>query len=120
MPNRVLAASFAKHWQELPNVPEPPLPAPGQFTWVKSSTDQGNLSYVLPSMNVSFAIPPGPESGQPHSPDFEKASKTRDAFSSAMRVAKALAGAAVDVYTIPGRLQEIKDQWKRDMEEQKA
>ncbi|KAJ6781184.1 hypothetical protein PWT90_05961 [Aphanocladium album] len=117
MPNRVLAASFAKHWQEMPNVPDPPLPAPGQYTWVKSSTDQGNLSYVLPSMNVSFAIPPGPEFGQPHSPDFEKASKTKGAFDRAMRVAKAMAGTAVDVFVVPGLLKEIKEQWKRDMDQ---
>ncbi|KAJ3492856.1 hypothetical protein NLG97_g5105 [Lecanicillium saksenae] len=117
MPNRVLAASFAKHWHDMPNAPDPPLPAPGQYTWVKSSTDQGNLSYALPSMNVSFAIPPGPEFGQPHSPDFEKASKTKDAFDRAMRVAKAMAGTAVDVFVVPGLLKEIKDQWKRDMDQ---
>lgn len=117
MPNRVLASSYAKYWQEMPNVPDPPLPLPGQFTYVPSSTDQGNLSYSLPSMNVSFAIPPGPGRGQPHSPDFEKASSTRGAFDSAMRVAKAMAGTAVDVYTVPGLLQKIKDQWERDWEE---
>lgn len=118
MPNRVLAASFAKYWQEMPNVPNPPLPAPGQYTWVKSSTDQGNLSYAMPSMNVSFAIPPGPESGQPHSPDFERASSTRAAFDAAMRVAKAMAGAATDVFAVPGLLHQIKEQWKRDMIDQ--
>lgn len=117
MPNRVLASSFAKYWQQMPNAPDPPLPLPGQYTYVKSSTDQGNLSYALPSMNVSFAIPPGPERGQPHSPDFEQASKTRGAFDRAMRVAKAMAGTAVDIYTVPGLLQKIKEQWKKDMEQ---
>lgn len=120
MPNRVLASSFAKYWYDMPNAPDPPLPAPGQYTWVRSSTDQGNLSYALPSMNVSFAIPPGPENGQPHSPDFEKASKTRGAFDRAMRVAKAMASTAVDVYAVPGLLQEIKEQWKRDMNQAKS
>ncbi|OAR02147.1 hypothetical protein LLEC1_08082 [Akanthomyces lecanii] len=115
MPNRVLASSFAKYWLEMPDAPDPPLPLPGQYTYVKSSTDQGNLSYALPSMNVSFAIPPGPERGQPHSPDFERASKTRGAFDRAMRVAKAMAGTAVDIYTMPGQLQKIKDQWESDM-----
>lgn len=115
MPNRVLAESYAKYWLALPNVPEPKLPYPGQFTLVKSSTDQGNISYALPSMNVSFAIPPGVERGPPHSPDFEKASSTRAAFGSAMRVAKAMAGTAVDVYTIPGLLQKVKKQWEQDV-----
>ncbi|CAG9982770.1 unnamed protein product [Clonostachys byssicola] len=115
IPNRILADSWRKYWQALPDPPGPPLPPPGQFTWVKASTDQGNLSYALPSMNVSFAIPPGPDGGQPHSPDFEKASGTRGAFERAMRVAKAMAGTAVDVCATPGLLDQIKEQWKQDM-----
>lgn len=118
VPNRILAESYRRYWEALPNMPDPPLPPPGQPTWVKSSTDQGNLSYALPSMNVSFAIPPGPKAGQPHSPDFEKASATRGAFDRALRVAKAMAGAGVDIYTIPGQLEKIQDQWRRDMDQQ--
>lgn len=114
MPNRVLARSFRRYWLALPDVPEPAVPPEGQFTFVKSATDQGNLSYALPSMNVSFAIPPGAERGQPHSPDFEKASRTREAFSAAMRVATAMTGTAVDVCATPGLLKEVRDQWKRD------
>jgi amidohydrolase len=115
VPNRVLAASYRRYWEALPDPPNPPLPPEGQFTWVKASTDQGNLSYVLPSMNVSFAIPPGAEAGQPHSPDFEKASGTKGAFVRAMRVAKAMAGTAIDVCATPSLLEEIQDQWRRDM-----
>jgi amidohydrolase len=118
VPNRVLAESFRRHWQALPNVPDPPLPPPGQFTWVKASTDQGNLSYALPSMNVSFAIPPGAAAGPPHSPDFEKASATTGAYLVAMRVAKGMAGAAVDVCAVPGLLDEVKRQWRYDMGQQ--
>ncbi|KAJ6439306.1 peptidase M20 domain-containing 2 [Purpureocillium lavendulum] len=117
VPNRVLAASYAKYWQALPDIPDPPLPVPGQVTWVKASTDQGNISYALPSMNVSFAIPPGVEKGQPHSPDFERASSKRGAFDRAMRVAKAMAGTAVDVLATPGLLHEVREQWRRDMAE---
>ncbi|AEO59471.1 hypothetical protein MYCTH_51839 [Thermothelomyces thermophilus ATCC 42464] len=115
VPNRVLAASYRRYWSMLPDPPDPPLPADGQFTWVRSSTDQGDLSHALPSVNASFAIPPGPEAGQPHSPDFEKASGTRSAFARALRVGKALAGTAIDVLTIPGLLDEVKRQWRRDM-----
>ncbi|UNI17082.1 hypothetical protein JDV02_003460 [Purpureocillium takamizusanense] len=118
VPNSVLAGAFAKYWQALPDVPEPPLPLPGQFTWVKASTDQGNLSYALPSMNVSFAIPPGVDGGQPHSPDFEKASSTRGAFDRAMRVAKAMAGTAIEVCATPGLLDQVRAQWRRDMARQ--
>ncbi|KAI6785437.1 Peptidase M20 domain-containing protein 2 [Emericellopsis cladophorae] len=115
VPNRVLATSYARYWRAMPNAPDPPLPPPGQYTLVKASTDQGNLSYALPSMNVSFAIPPGEKGGQPHSPDFQKASRTRDAFQRAMRVAKAIAGTAVDVCAKPGLLADVQAQWRLDM-----
>jgi metal-dependent amidase/aminoacylase/carboxypeptidase family protein len=116
VPNRVLANVFSRYWKELPGpMPDPPLPPEGQYTWVKASTDQGNLSYALPSINVSFAIPPGELGGQPHSRDFEKASGTVGAFSRAMRVAKAMAATATDLYRIPDLLARVKDQWRRDM-----
>lgn len=117
VPNAVLAASYRRYWEALPDVPGPALPPQGQLTWVKASTDQGDLSHALPSMNVSFAIPPGEARGQPHSPDFERASGTRGAFARAMRVAKAMAGTATDVCATPGLLEEVRRQWRRDMEE---
>ncbi|EPE08104.1 peptidase m20 domain containing 2 [Ophiostoma piceae UAMH 11346] len=115
VPNRVLAASYRRYWVAMKNPPKPDLPQPEQVTWVKASTDQGDVSYALPSMNVSFAIPPGPAAGQPHSPDFEYASGTKDAFATAMRVAKAMAGTAVEVCSKPGMLQEVQEQWRLDM-----
>jgi amidohydrolase len=115
VPNSVLAGLYRKYWESLPELPQPLLPPPGQFTWVKASTDQGNISHALPSMNVSFAIPPGPQAGQPHSPDFEKSSGTKEAFLSAMRVAKAMAGTAIDVCAVPGLLKEVQKQWRHDM-----
>ncbi|KIH88822.1 hypothetical protein SPBR_08984 [Sporothrix brasiliensis 5110] len=118
VPNRVLAAQYAAHWAALAptdDLPNPPLRADGP-TWIKSSTDQGDISYVLPSINVSFAVPPaGRGSGAPHSPNFEAASGTRAAFARAMRVAKAMAGAATDLYTTPGLLDAVRAQWQEDM-----
>ncbi|KAF2730113.1 hypothetical protein EJ04DRAFT_545921 [Polyplosphaeria fusca] len=115
VPNAVLARSYTKYWNSLPDVPEPPTPADGQFTRVAASTDQGNLSHAMPSVNASFAIPPGPQQGQPHSPDFEVSSGTMEAFDRALRVGKALAGVALDVLRIPGLLEEVQEQWRRDM-----
>jgi metal-dependent amidase/aminoacylase/carboxypeptidase family protein len=117
VPNRVLAASYGKYWNMLPDVPSPPIKSGGQFTWVKASTDQGNLSYAMPSINASFAIPPGQLAGQPHSPDFEKASGKEGAFVRALRVGKALAGTAVDVLGTPGLLGEVQKQWKKDIDD---
>jgi amidohydrolase len=116
VPNRILAASYTKYWNALPNVPDPPIPCGEQLTFVKASTDQGNISYALPSVNASFSIPAGPLKGQPHSPEFEKSSATKEAFERALRVGKALAGTAIDVLSTPGLLDEIKDQWRQDME----
>ncbi|KAK1750496.1 hypothetical protein QBC47DRAFT_406856 [Echria macrotheca] len=117
VPNRVLAASYTEYWNQLPNVPEPQIPPCEQLTHVPSSTDQGNLSYALPSLNASFAIPPAApgRQGQPHSPEFEVASGTYEAFERALRVGKALAGTAIDVLTEPGLLGKIKRQWEQDM-----
>ncbi|KAF2690648.1 putative amidohydrolase [Lentithecium fluviatile CBS 122367] len=117
VPNRILAASYTKYWNALPDVPEPPIPSADQYTWVNASTDQGNISYAMPSVNASFAIPPGEKAGPPHTPDFERASSTEEAFGRALRVAKALAGTAVDVLSVPGLVEEVKEQWRRDMEE---
>lgn len=121
VPNAVLADSYRKYWENLPEKKKPGekigLPKEGEYTYIKSSTDQGDISHHLPSVNASFAIPPGPERGQPHSRDFEKASGTREAFDVALKVGKALAGIAVDVFTEEGLLGEVKRQWRRDMEE---
>ncbi|KAH3984072.1 hypothetical protein HBH64_117260 [Parastagonospora nodorum] len=116
IPNRVLAASYTKYWNALPDVPEPQIPSGEQYTYVKASTDQGNISYAMPSVNASFSIPPGLHAGPPHTPDFEGAAGTREAFERALRVAKALAGTAVDVLRTPGLLEEVKEEWRRDME----
>jgi amidohydrolase len=120
VPNLLLAASYTKYWNMLPDAPDPPIPAREQFTFVKASTDQGNISYAMPSVNASFAIPPGPLSGPPHTPDFEKSSGTEEAFDRAMRVGKALAGTAVDVLSTPGLIDEVKEQWRRDMDASKS
>jgi metal-dependent amidase/aminoacylase/carboxypeptidase family protein len=116
VPNSILAASYTKYWNRLPALPEPPIPPADRLTWVKASTDQGNISHAMPSVNASFAIPPGKQGGQPHSPDFEEASGTTEAFRIALRVGKALAGTAVDVLSQPGLIDKIKDQWRRDMD----
>ncbi|KAJ4305755.1 hypothetical protein N0V90_001286 [Kalmusia sp. IMI 367209] len=117
VPNRILAASYTRYFNSLPNVPDPPIPPPGEYTYVKASTDQGNLSYAMPSINASFAIEKWGEGGRNHTPDFERASSTRGAFERAMRVGKALAGVAVDVCSVHGLLERVQEEWKKDMED---
>ncbi|RDL38510.1 putative peptidase m20 protein [Venustampulla echinocandica] len=115
VPNRVLGASYVQYWNCL-NPPSliPTNPEIGEIQ-ESASTDQGDVSRAIPSLSVSFAIPPGPEGNGPHSPDFEIAAGTREAFRRCLRTGKALAGIAVDVLTTQGLLSEVKEQWKRDM-----
>ncbi|KAH7398639.1 peptidase M20 domain-containing 2 [Phaeosphaeria sp. MPI-PUGE-AT-0046c] len=119
VPNLLLAASYTRYWNALPDVPEPRIPDGEALTFVKASTDQGDISYAMPSVNASFAIPPGPKKGPPHTPDFEVASGTKEAFERALRVGKALAGTAVDVLVTPGLLEKVKEEWRNEMRERK-
>lgn len=116
VPNRVLGGSYARYWNSLSPPSRIPIDSVGR---VSASTDQGDVSYALPSLSVSFAIHPGPEGGGNHTPDFEKAAGTKAAFWRCLRVGKALAGTAVDVLTIPGFLLEVQEQWKTDMDSMK-
>ena len=113
VPNRVLASSYAKYWNAL----DPPnLGSVDQDIHISASTDQGDVSHAIPSLNASFSILPGLGGGGPHTPGFEKASGTKDAFQRCLRTGKALAGTAVDVLTTQGLLDKVIDQWKKDME----
>lgn len=113
VPNRVLAESYAKYWNTL----EPPNPGSiVQAIHIRASTDQGDVSRTIPSLNASFSIPPGPGGGGPHTPGFEEASGTKEAFQRCLRTGKALAGTAVDVLATPGLLDKVVDQWRKDME----
>lgn len=114
VPNRILASSYARYWNAL----DPPNPGSiDKDIHIGASTDQGDVSHAIPSLNASFSIPPGPGATGPHSPGFEKASGTKDAFQRCLRTGKALAGTAVDILTIQGLLDKVVDEWKKDMED---
>ncbi|KAF3761427.1 hypothetical protein M406DRAFT_357727 [Cryphonectria parasitica EP155] len=132
VPNRVLARSYTAYWNAL--VPcrdgegdkdpfEPPtskIPLDQDVDEARgrtrASTDQGDVSYEMPSLQAGFSIVPGPEGQGPHNPEFASAAGTRDAFDRCLRVSKALAGTALDVLTREGLLQQVKDAWKKDMD----
>jgi metal-dependent amidase/aminoacylase/carboxypeptidase family protein len=71
VPNHVLAATYRKHSNALgADIPE-------HYTAVtQASTDQGNVSHVLPSLHTNFLIPSEGEGGGPHTPDFAKAARS--------------------------------------------
>ncbi|KAI0152514.1 hypothetical protein F4776DRAFT_36576 [Hypoxylon sp. NC0597] len=117
VPNRVLGASYRKYFNAL----SPPQPIPGNDDLSEiegrtmASTDQGDISYAMPSLSAGFAIQPGPGGNGPHNPEFAKAAGTRDAFERCLRVGKALAGTAVDVLTQDGFLTEVKKEWEKEI-----
>jgi hypothetical protein len=108
----LLAKSYEKYWTALGNAPEPPIPVGEGYTYVKASTDQGDISHAMPSVNASFAIPAGKDGGGPHSPDFEGASGTKEAYSRAVRVGKCLAGVALDVLTKVGMREKVWEEFR--------
>lgn len=127
VPNRVLARSYTRYWNELvPSKEDPYEPPTSKIPLDQdadeargatgASTDQGNVSYEMPSLHVGFSIVPGPEGQGPHNPEFAAAAGKRDAFERCLRAAKALAGTALDVLTKDGLLEEVKKAWEKDME----
>ncbi|KAG8891967.1 hypothetical protein FRC01_014415, partial [Tulasnella sp. 417] len=57
---------------------------------VGGSTDFGNVTYEVPSLHPSYAIPTGPGGGN-HTALFAKAAATKEAHSISLQVAKVLA-----------------------------
>ncbi|KAK0342419.1 hypothetical protein LTR02_009812 [Friedmanniomyces endolithicus] len=110
-PNHALGRSYRKYFNCLGgDIVEGDLDILRSAT--SASTDQGDISYAIPSIQPSCWIRSEDRSGRqlggPHTPDFEKAARTEEVHGLAMRVAKALAATAVDVLTRPELLAEVK------------
>ncbi|KAL2686351.1 hypothetical protein IWX47DRAFT_47235 [Phyllosticta citricarpa] len=89
-PNALLASLYRRSFNALGGaIPGPAIDAAQGHS--NASTDQGDVSYALPSLSAGFAIRPGAQGNGPHSPDFEQAAGTREAFGRALRVGKARA-----------------------------
>ncbi|GAB7358028.1 hypothetical protein MBLNU230_g0193t1 [Neophaeotheca triangularis] len=116
VPNRALARSYRQYFNRLHgNIARPDV---DEITAVSSaSTDQGNVSYAMPSISPEFWIRSvttnGDQGGGPHTPDFETASRTEEAHGFAMRVAKCLAATALDVLARKGFLEEVKEEFDK-------
>ncbi|KAI1146622.1 hypothetical protein F4825DRAFT_187853 [Nemania diffusa] len=117
VPNRLLADRYRQHFNQL----SPPdlIPNNPEVDEIEgrtmASTDQGNISYAMPSLNVGFSIPAGPGGAGPHNPGFAKAAGTKLAFENCLRVGKAMAAVAVDVLGDLDLLDEVKREWKEDI-----
>ncbi|KAL8308428.1 hypothetical protein RB593_006656 [Gaeumannomyces tritici] len=115
IPNHVLGASYTKHFNAL----SPPHPIPTDSDVdeaagrTMASTDQGDVSHALPSLHPGFSIHAPGEANGPHNPQFAESAGTRDAFERCLRSGKALAGTALDILTVEGILDRVKEDWKR-------
>ncbi|TKA30536.1 hypothetical protein B0A54_15830 [Friedmanniomyces endolithicus] len=118
VPNHALGRSYRKYFNRLGgDIVEGDLDILRSST--SASTDQGDISYAIPSIQPSCWIRSEDDNraqlGGPHTPDFEKAARTEEAHGLAMRVAKALAATAVDILTRPELLAEV----RREFDEMK-
>ncbi|KAL6890449.1 hypothetical protein GGI43DRAFT_415924 [Trichoderma evansii] len=114
IPNRPMARSYTRYFNAL----EPP----GRIAEdqdvddgrgkSQASTDQGDISHAMPSLSPAFQLQPGPKGQGPHNPEFAEVAGTRDAYVRALRVAKGLAGIALDIVFTEGLLEEIKSEWR--------
>ncbi|ETS86681.1 hypothetical protein PFICI_00509 [Pestalotiopsis fici W106-1] len=122
VPNRLLGASYVRYFNALS--PPSAIPVDQDVDEIHgrtmASTDQGDISYAMPSLSPGFSIVPGPGGNGPHNPEFAEAAGTKDAFWRALRVGKALAGTAVQVLTTEGLLAAIKEEWKQDIKVKRA
>ncbi len=79
VPNRALGGVYERYFNELGGE----IPA-GYTAVTQASTDQGNVSHVLPSLHGNFWIrsedEEGSQLGGPHTPDFEKAARSEESY----------------------------------------
>ncbi|KAI7773350.1 hypothetical protein LA080_011208 [Diaporthe eres] len=127
IPNRVLARSYTRYFNclvpEKDDPHEPPISripldqdVDEERGVTRASTDQGDISYQMPSLSVGFSIVPGPGGQGPHNPEFADSAGTRDAFERCLRVGKAMAGTALDVLSERSLLRDVHSAWEKDME----
>lgn len=125
VPNRPLAKAYTRYFNAL-QPPEFGGPiATGEAAdrengVTLASTDQGDISYAMPSLHAGFTIIPG-EGGQgPHNAGFAASAGTKDSYERAMRVAKSLAGVALEALRDEAFLAEVKERWREDMKAHKS
>ncbi|KAK2616227.1 hypothetical protein QQS21_000861 [Conoideocrella luteorostrata] len=117
VPNEILAQSYTRYFNALD--PEHNILENAELDrtrgTVLASTDQGDVSYAMPSLSAAFYIRPGPQGQGPHNPEFAEAARTKEAYCNAVRVAKGLAGVALDVLEFPDMLERAKKSWRDSM-----
>lgn len=86
----------------------------GDTTIMNFSTDVGNVSRLLPTIQPLVSI--APEDVLIHSPRFAEAAATGDALNCLLDAAKAMAMTAVDLLTVPALMKKAGDDYRKGRE----
>ena len=79
-----------------------------------SSTDMGNVSYVVPVIHPCFAVGSGEVN---HTKEFARVANTPESHAKALVASKALVHTCVDVMTTNGLLTKIRESFKKQISE---
>ncbi len=102
-PSYVVGRRYTQHMREMGLDITPEKSSRGSY-----STDYGNVSYLMPSVTGAFAISREPIPG--HSPQVVEAASSGFGFEQMLKVSKAMAFTAVDLFADPDLLAEAKDE----------
>jgi amidohydrolase len=75
------------------------------------SSDIGNLSQVIPTIHPEFAI--GKRNVVNHSPEFARAAVSKFGVDMMIKMTKAIAITAIDIFSSPEKVKEIKSEFRR-------
>ncbi|XP_067676316.1 xaa-Arg dipeptidase-like [Haliotis asinina] len=106
--NKVLANAFVANAESLGVEFTPQEQLAGL---AMGSTDMGNVTYVVPSIHPMYYV--GVKDCLNHTREFTAAAGSPEAQPYTLDMGKALAMTAIDVFSSPGKLSEIKEQFKK-------
>jgi len=81
----------------------------GENNVLNFSTDVGNVSHLVPTIQPLVAIAPG--SVMIHTPQFARAAATERALRCLLDAAKAMAMTAVDLLSSPANLKKVREEF---------
>ncbi|KAF4633547.1 hypothetical protein G7Y89_g4581 [Cudoniella acicularis] len=113
VPNKVLGVICRKAFNQLGREEIPTTELDLIRGATQASTDQGNISYMMPSLSLGFKIE---SQDGPHNPGFAAAARTRKAHDAALKAAKALAVTGLEVLLDERVLVAAKEEFKEMLE----
>ncbi len=111
--NHAMARALKKNLDSVGLMLKDAVPEPGM-----GSTDWGNVSYVTPSVELSYPIVDRMITW--HSPDVVAASDSELGYQNTLLVAKALAMTGIDLIEQPELLAEVKRSWVSEVERRRS